>query len=117
MATLGNIVHAVVSSPIGQHIATALQAPGGLTGITGFGGGPLPAGVSNADTFKSFLGGQNWEGPGTGRGASFDPISGGSHYQYFAPSTPGGIGGYVANGQVLTYPTEDTQNFFHTAGN
>jgi hypothetical protein len=77
----------------------------------------LPGGVSNQAGFSNWLGGQTWEGPGTGRGASFDPISGGSHYQYFAPSTPGGIGGYVDNGKVFTYQTDDTQNFFHEAGN
>jgi hypothetical protein len=103
-----------VVSAIHSAIPQSLQY---MNGITGFGGGPTPGGVTDKASFTNWLGGQSWHGASLyNANGSVNP-SGGSAYNYFSPSTPGGIGGYVANGQVFTYPTEDTQNFFHTAGN
>ncbi len=120
---VGGFLHQIVQSaaPIVHQAVQTLQTgvmPGGqslggfLSGISSFGGGPLPGGVSDQSGFSSFLQHQNWEGPGTSHaGTAFSPGSGGATYQYFTPSQPGGIGGYVVPaghpnaGTVYTYNT------------
>lgn len=106
---LGSLIHHAVQTvshvlktgvlPNGQ----ALPSLADLTGIKGFGGGPLPAGVTGQSGLASFLGGQSWHAP------DFNSSSGGSTYTYFSPSSPGGIGGYIShNGTLFTYPTAAT---------
>jgi hypothetical protein len=120
---VAGFVHQLVqaAAPIVHQVLHTVQTgvmPGGqslggfLSGISSFGGGPLPGGVSDQSGFSSFLQHQNWEGPGTSHsGTAFSPGSGGATYQYFTPSQPGGIGGYVVPaghpnaGTVYTYDT------------
>ncbi len=82
-----------------QHLTGGAQGPG----VTG----PLPAGVSGNNAVGALLGGQNWHAPSLFNSSGGINPSGGSSYNYFSPSSPGGIGGYMTStGHIYTYPTD-----------
>jgi hypothetical protein len=106
------VVHRVMQTVQTGVMPDGQSLGGFLSGISSFGGGPLPSGVGDQPSFSHFLNTQHWEGPGTAHtGTAFSQGSGGSNYQYFTPSQPGGIGGYIVPaghpnaGTVYTYNT------------
>ncbi len=109
---LGNIVQGVkhlvqTAVPGGLHMPQSFANAGMMSGITGFGGGPLPGGVTDRASGASWLGQQAWHPASLFNSSGGINPSGGSSYNYFSPSSPGGIGGYVSHsGQLFTYPTD-----------
>jgi hypothetical protein len=109
VAPVGHRVHDVIQHivqnvvpnlpSIFQHLTGGAQGPG----ITG----PLPAGVSPNNAMGALQGGQSWHAPSLYNSSGGINPSGGSSYNYFTPSSPGGIGGYMtSSGHIYTYPTD-----------